>query len=102
MRQLTFLLVLALCSALAFSAGWLLRQDQLLRSAYITTKPLALSVPHPGHEGLLPAGAILYNYGGPDEQPMFILFVGTKQLDSMTPIAPKHWLEISPTVAFSQ
>lgn len=100
MNRITSLFVLALCSALAFSAGWFFRQDQLLRSSYITTKPLALSVSSPGHEGVLPAGAVLYSYGGPDEQPVFILFIGTKQLDSLKQVAPEHWLEISPTVAF--
>jgi len=62
---------------------------------YTTTQPLTL-----GSGGELPAGVTLYNYGGPDELPYFVLFVGTKPLDTLKPHKPKHWLEISPTEAW--
>jgi hypothetical protein len=86
-------------SCVVFGAGYLYREHRLLNSArFVTTKVLTLSA---GLEkGSLPAGSTLYSYGGPDEQPQFVLFVGTSALTSLKPQAVQHWLEVAPDVAY--
>jgi hypothetical protein len=96
--------VLLISSFISFGAGYLFREHRLLHSGrFITSKPLALQSLRVGADpGVLPAGSVLYNYGGPNEQPYFVLFVGTKALSTLVPEPSQHWLEISPDVAASQ
>ena len=93
------IIVLLVWSGLVFGSGYLFREHRLLHSGrFVTTKALTLSA---GLEnGVLPVGSTLYSYGGPNEQPQFVLFVGTKALGALRPQPSQHWLEVSPDVAF--
>jgi hypothetical protein len=101
-RRIYQLLALVIWSTLVFADGHMFREYWLLRSSYITTKPLILSSTLPNQDGRLPAGTTVYSVGGPDEQPRFVVFIGTKELSSMRATPPQHWLEVSPITAFSE
>lgn len=97
------LCLFALWSALLFIGGLGFREYQLLSKAFVTSKPLTLDTIVPGGEnGRLPAGVTLYAYGGPDEQPTFVLLVGTKAFDALNESVPQHFLEKSPVSAMSE
>lgn len=73
-----------LAVAAAFFCGRVYQHHQMLSSArFVTTQPLKLysnvATPH----GVLPQGVTLYEFGGPDELPHFLLIVGTKELTSL-------------------
>ncbi len=61
----------------------------LTATRYVTSEPLTLY--SNGDEdvapGVLPQGVTLYDIGGPDEFPHFVLIVGTKALSKMRPAA---------------
>ena len=101
MKSLILAVVFLLACLASFGGGYLFRQHRLLHSGRFTTsKPLALhSLQVGAPAGVLPAGSVLYDYGGPDEQPYFVLFVGTKALSTLTPKPSEHWFEIAPDVA---
>ena len=70
----------------AFLAGRLHQQHQLLNSGrYITTQPLKLYSNTGAPSGVLPQGVTLYDFGGPDEFPHFLLIVGIKALNTLQP-----------------
>ena len=100
-RRLTGAILLLLAwSAAVFGAGMLSERQRVLGQAYVTTTALELE-PLGNHQlGRLPAGSPVYAYGGPDEQPLFVVFLGTKSLDSLQRVQPGHWLEITPVVAY--
>lgn len=64
-------------------------QRFLASTRYVTTQPLTL-YSNAGEDvdpGVLPQGVTLYDIGGPDEFPHFVLIVGTKALSKMRPAA---------------
>ena len=70
----------------AFLVGRLYQNHQLLNSGrYVTTQPLKLYSNTGAPSGVLPEGVTLYNFGGPDEFPHFVLIVGTKALSTLQP-----------------
>lgn len=96
------LLALVAWSAAVFGAGTLWEQHRVLSRAYVTTRTLELQPPGTQNTGTLPPGSAVYAYGGPDEQPLFVVFLGTKSLDAMRAANTRHWLEVNPVLAHSR
>ena len=62
------------------------QHHQLLDSAkFVTTQPLTLYSNTGAASGVLPAWVTVYDFGGPDEFPHFVLIVGTKALNTLRP-----------------
>lgn len=101
-RRIAITLALFVWSLLVFAAGYAYRASAFHAARFVTSKALVLEAPTGGAEGLLPAGTIVHWYGGPDEQPLFVVFVGTKELTQLRAHPSKHWLEISPLAAYSR
>lgn len=91
-----FLLFMMVVSGL-LGYGWG-RYHQAERPRFVTTRPLALYGPD-GSPGRLPAGVELYDAGGPDEFPHFMLYVGTKELTSLAPLPAEPVGNRNPTEA---
>lgn len=74
----------------AFFLGRYVPDHRFLTSTrYVTTEPLTLysNADDDVTPGVLPQGVTLYDIGGPDEFPHFVLIVGTKALSKMRPAA---------------
>lgn len=76
--------VFVLAVAAAFFGGRLYQHHQLLSGArFVTAQPLKLYSNVDTPPGVLPQGVTLYEFGGPDELPHFLLIVGTRELSSL-------------------
>ncbi|GAB2615328.1 hypothetical protein [Novilysobacter erysipheiresistens] len=83
-------IALIISFAIAFLAGRMYQQHQLLSSGrYLTTQPLKLYSNTGAPSGVLPEGVTLYDFDGPDEFPHFLLIVGTKALNTLQPDTAK-------------
>ena len=86
-------------SVVLFGAGFVYREHQLLHAGrFSTTQPLTLSAGL--QQGFLPVGTSIYRYRENGDQPLFVVFIGTKDLSSLKAKLSEHWLEISPLDAY--
>ena len=101
MNRFAIALGIATWSTMVFAGGYVFREHQMLHSNRVkTTQALALASSAGNAEGVLPAGTTLYEYRSTGDQPLFIAFIGTKELSQMREQESKRWLEILPITAF--
>lgn len=79
-----------LSSAASFAGGRYYQHHQILRAdRFVTTQALTLYSNVDSEPGVLPKGVTLYDFGGPDEFPHFLLIVGTKSLNRLQHVPPQ-------------
>ena len=100
MKSAYLTLAFTLSVTVAFFGGRYYQHHQLLvANRFITTKALTLHSNTDSPPGVLPKGVTLYDFGGPDEFPHFLLIVGTKSLNTLQHVTSNDGISRIPVEA---
>lgn len=102
MKKSGYIIILLVSTMIAFVGGqYFQKLNSLEAPKYKLTEPLKLQAEQ-NQMGVLPKGAVLYEYSRGPSIDTFVLFVNTKALSTLEPIQFEHKFTMSPIDAYKE